>query len=143
MKESAVSQNARKYFESGLNCAESVLRSVVEHVEESQSGALYRLATPFGGGVGGSHEELCGAMSGGVMAVGYFTGRDHAEEDAAPSKAIAAVLRERFQDQYGCTQCGAILDKMGPQASSEKCAALVAITADLVMSLLEEENFIQ
>ena len=27
-----------------------------------------RMATGFGGGVGGTHQEMCGALSGGVLA---------------------------------------------------------------------------
>ena len=137
-----VSENAVRYFNSGFNCAEAVLRAVAESVTGSGKHDWYKLATPFGGGVGGSHEELCGALTGGVMAIGYFAGRDYAHEDAGLSKALAVSLRSRFIEMAGCTRCQSLLDSLGPQEGHEKCADLVAGTAQYTMELLEKNKLV-
>ncbi|MBN1780845.1 C_GCAxxG_C_C family protein [bacterium] len=141
MKNSAA-QKAHDYFTSGLNCAESVLRSVVWHTHGEQGDRLSRIATPFGGGVGGSREELCGALAGGVMAIGFVAGRDHGTEDAMVSKSMAAELRQRFVNALACTQCSALLDIMGPQEDSQQCAHVVAQTAGWVIDILHENEMI-
>jgi len=56
-----------------LNCAETVLYIVCEHLGET--GDFYpRIATPFGGGIG-NRQEMCGALSGALMAIGLLRGR--------------------------------------------------------------------
>ncbi|NQT26703.1 C_GCAxxG_C_C family protein [candidate division KSB1 bacterium] len=134
-----ISENASGYYMSGLNCAEAVLRAALEQIE-SVDKEIFRMATPFGGGVGGTKQELCGALAGGVMAIGYLCGRTDAEVDAGPSKAIAAILRERFVQSAGKTQCQILIDEFGPEQQKEKCAVLVFQTAGWVVDLLEEHE---
>jgi len=139
---SEVAEMAHAHFKSGLNCAESVLQSVLEYTDGHQGSAYYRLATPFGGGIGGCHEELCGALSGGVMAIGYLTGRNHPDQDETLSREIAVCLRNRFQEYISCTQCRSVLDRLGPQENSHQCAYLVAHTAGWVIDLLKQYKLI-
>jgi C_GCAxxG_C_C family probable redox protein len=137
-----VSENAVRYFDSGFNCAEAVLRAVTESLDGSGKREWYRLATPFGGGIGGTKEELCGALTGGIMAIGYLTGRDYPQEDANFSKSLAVSLRTKFIELAGSTQCQAVLDRLGPQQGHERCADLVAGTTRYLMELLESEGLI-
>lgn len=37
---------------------------------------VIRAASGFGGGIGGSTEELCGAFTGGIIALGFLLGRE-------------------------------------------------------------------
>ena len=137
-----MSENAIRYFDSGFNCAEAVLRAVTESLDGSGKREWYRLATPFGGGIGGTKEELCGALTGGIMAIGYLTGRDYPQEDANFSKSLAVSLRTKFIELAGSTQCQAVLDRLGPQQGHERCADLVAGTTRYLMELLESEGLI-
>ncbi len=60
-------------FESGYNCAETIVAGFL-----SQLGAdagIMRLATPFGGGLGG-RRDLCGLITGGSIIIGLLFGRD-------------------------------------------------------------------
>ena len=60
----------------------------------------------FGGGMGGCHEEVCGAVSGGV----YVLSRLHADPaDRGGHKTVypkAKEFRRRFQEVFGHTRCG-------------------------------------
>jgi len=136
-----IAENARDYFMSGLNCAESVLRATLEQVEGADK-EMFKMATPFGGGVGGSKQELCGALTGGVMAIGYLSGRVDPEIDAGPSKAMAAELRDRFVQSSGSTRCQALVDGFGPAKQTEQCALLVAQTAGWVVDLLQDHKLL-
>jgi C_GCAxxG_C_C family probable redox protein len=133
-----ISERAHELFGSGFNCVESVMRSILEQTQCDKQ--AFRMATPFGGGLGGTKEELCGALTGGVMAIGFLAGRDKPDQDAGPSKMIAMELRKKFIAQFGCTQCQALLDKLGPQEKSEQCAYVVAQTAGWLSELLESHG---
>lgn len=58
-------ERAGRLFDSGLNCAQAVLQATAG----SSNQQLLTITEAFGGGVGGS-KCLCGAVTGGVMALG-------------------------------------------------------------------------
>ena len=69
-----------------------------------ESEAIPRIATPFGGGIGG-RGEVCGAVVGSVMAIGLKHGR---EEPSQPNKQAYALAREfcrRFEEETGHLYC--------------------------------------
>ena len=51
MREGTV-ESACRYFKSGLNCAESSLRALLECFDGKLTNSVYKVATPFGGGLG-------------------------------------------------------------------------------------------
>ena len=64
-------QQARKYFESGYNCAQSVFlafRDVTGLDEELAA----KFSTPFGGGMG-RLREVCGTVSGMSLVAGFLS----------------------------------------------------------------------
>ena len=58
--------NAYAYHKAGYNCAQSVAAACAD-LAGWEPEALMSAMGGFGGGIGGSHEELCGAVSGGVL----------------------------------------------------------------------------
>ena len=102
---------ARANFLEGYNCAQAVLLAFAEDAGLEKNTAL-RLASSFGGGVGGMR-EMCGALSGACMAAGLLFGYDSPdakEEKAAhyaPPQLVKKVLLDFFdklptklQNQY-------------------------------------------
>jgi len=79
-----------------------------------QSDLIPRIATGFGGGIAGTHESNCGALSGGVMAAGVFFGRDRPEDDHQRAYALVRNLLADFQEQFGTTIC-CQLTELDPQ----------------------------
>lgn len=72
-------RKAVKLFDIGYNCAESVLLAVSGRFNK-KSPIIPRVATGFGAGVGRSG-QICGALSGAVMAVGLLKGCDKGREE--------------------------------------------------------------
>ena len=64
-----------------------------------------RMSTGLGGGLGGSREEMCGALSGGVLVIGGALGRATLDEDDEPAYALSVRFRARFLSELGSTQC--------------------------------------
>ena len=143
MNHEDVSKKVFSYHDSGFNCAEAVFKAIVETVNEADAKAMTKIASTFLVGVGGTHEELCGALSGGILVIGYLMGRTEPGIDIQPAKDMTAALRQCFIDKYGTTQCQALLDKLGPQENSMKCKRLTWELAGDLYLLLKKNGYIE
>jgi len=140
MKLGDIEKNAEAFFASGFNCAESVLQAILEAFTEERPKDIPRVASAFGGGIGGSHEGACGALNGGIMAIGYLLGRLTPDENVNEAKAIAAEFQKKFSTQYGTTNCGALLDTFEPQENYHKCQDMVGNMAGVLARLLRDHG---
>ncbi len=92
----------------GFNCAQSVLLSLSDLTGQDEKTSL-ALGGGFGGGMRAA--EVCGAVSGAVMALGLlfpFTDGD----DKAAKDRIASLTREfhkRFREKNGTLICRSLL----------------------------------
>jgi len=99
---------------------------------------LLRASCPLGGGVAGTHDELCGVLSGAVLLAGARWGRTAPEEDDKPLYAALADLRERFRDLFGHTRCDDI--RLSYPDVPKRCRPVVAAGARLVMEWFAEQE---
>jgi C_GCAxxG_C_C family probable redox protein len=137
-REKEAEKRAFDYFQSGYHCAESILKTIVElHTEEEAQGKeIPKIASSFCGGIGGTHEDVCGALTGGVIAIGFLCGRMKPGEDIQNAKALASGFRKQFIKEFGSTNCGKILERLGQQENSLKCKKLTATAARLLSERL-------
>ncbi len=103
-KKKALSEEAVEHFLDGYNCAQSVLLTLSEHWK-SKNKLIPKIATGFVGGIGlcGS---VCGALTGGVMAIGikYGTNQPSAEE-RRKCYELSQQLYRGFEKKHGNTSC--------------------------------------
>ncbi|MDO9630437.1 MAG: C-GCAxxG-C-C family protein [Humidesulfovibrio sp.] len=137
MSREQVEQRATELFQSGLHCAEAVLAAVLEGQGADAAGFSPRAASAFGGGVGRSKKDLCGALSGGLIALGLLQGRDTPDDEWGAVAAAAQGVRSRFEAMHGCTDCGRQLERLGPQEGMDKCIRLAATTAGMFHDALQ------
>jgi C_GCAxxG_C_C family probable redox protein len=69
-----------------------------------QSEIIPRIATPFGGGIGG-RGEVCGAVIGSVMAIGLKHGREEPSQSRDTAYALAREFCQRFEEETGSLSC--------------------------------------
>lgn len=131
---------AFSHFQSGFHCAEAVSKTITDLFAEEPSHDLPRMATAFGGGIGGTHEEACGALLGGVLALGYLYGRTEPGASKSDAYQLATEFRKRFIAEFGSTNCGMILIGFGEQENLNKCKALSATAAGILADLLIEHG---
>ena len=72
-----------------------------------------KAATGFGGGIGGSKSETCGALTGGIIAVGCLFGRKQSKDDKKTAYEIGAEFRQNFIESFGSSTCRNILEGFG------------------------------
>jgi len=108
-KKEALSENAVKHFLDGYNCAQSVLLTLSE-CWESKNELIPKIATGFGSGIGRCG-SICGALTGGVMAIGtkYGTNQPSAEE-RRKCYELSQQLYRRFEKKHGSTSCRKLID---------------------------------
>jgi C_GCAxxG_C_C family probable redox protein len=94
---------ANDLFNSGLNCAESVLTAVMEHL--GVTGDWFpRVATGFGSGIARTG-EVCGAFTGAMIAAGWVLGRNDPAGSTEEIYQLGATLIGEFIDRFGSTSC--------------------------------------
>ncbi len=96
-------------FLSGYNCAQSILYAYGPDLELDAETAL-KVATGLGGGMGGSG-EVCGAVSGGILALGLKYGRGGQEEKLVAQQAYKKTLElmAAFERVHGSCLCRTLL----------------------------------
>jgi C_GCAxxG_C_C family probable redox protein len=128
---------ARQYLDNGYHCSEGILLAVGPHYLGKVDPLAMRMATPFAGGVSGSHAELCGALAGGVMLIGALYGRSDPQVDDEPCQRLARIFRKKFIQTLGYTCCQDLKDNWVGKPGQESCALLVAQAAGVLVDVLE------
>ena len=106
----------------------------------------------FGGGMGGSHEEVCGAVSGGALILSLCFPFDKQGDQEAKRNIyrITKEFRRRFFEVFGHTRCGDLLrakpgvtdknpasQRLGVTAH---CDNMIVTAVELLEALIQEER---
>ncbi len=137
-------EQAREYFTSGYNCAQSVFLAYqdITGIDEVLAATI---SAPFGGGVG-RLREVCGAVSGMTMVAGFIAPNSQPNDNENKKNCYATVqaLAEEFRAENGSIVCrellGLVQQKDDPTPSPRTgeyykrrpCAEYVAIAARIV-----------
>lgn len=143
------SEVAVNKFKEGYNCAQSVLFSYAEKLNISKDIAL-RISNGFGAGMG-RKQEVCGAISGGILVLNHIYGRGENEDKKKQDLTYSKVrdLMNRFEHKYGTVNCKKLLGdcellteegqkKFKSNNLIEKCYEYVAYTVKLLDEIIEE-----
>lgn len=96
-------------FLSGYNCAQSVLYAYGPELGLDAETAL-KVSTGLGGGMGGSG-EVCGAVTGGILALGLKYGRGGQAEKSVAQQTYRKTqeLMTAFEQVHGTCTCRTLL----------------------------------
>jgi len=130
-------EQAREYLNKDWHCSEGILLAVGAHYLGEVDPQVLRLSTVFAGGVGGTSEELCGALAGGLMVIGALHGRTDAQTNDDRCMDLAAEYRTRFLERFGYIRCVDLKEQWVGKKGQETCAELVAVAAGVLVDVLE------
>lgn len=143
---SSFPEKAATYFKQGYNCAQSVLLTMQEYHNKRKNKLIPKIATAFGGGIG-RYGSLCGALTGGIIAIGLEHGTN---EPILEKREKAYTLAQKFYKQFtkecGSPFCRELIgyDLTKPEelekarklnVFDEKCSRLVKKAVEILISL--------
>ena len=136
-------ERAYELFCAGYNCAQSTFAALCPLTGLDQMRAL-RLASGLGGGVA-RQREVCGAVSGMLMAAGALYGYTTPADDVVKGQHYTLVqeLAGRFREVHGALTCRELLNRPGPESptpeartpdyyASRPCARFVGTAARIL-----------
>lgn len=143
---------AEDYFKEGYNCSQSVVLAFSDLID-MDSDTLARMASPFGGGMG-RLREVCGAVSGMFLVLGYLRGYDDVHDRQAKVDLYEEVrtLAEQYRALNGSIVCRELLQGVPhtqggvPEERTESyykkrpCGQLVAIATQLLENHLRSKG---
>ena len=137
-------EQAREYFTSGYNCAQSVFLAYrdITDIDEVLAATI---SAPFGGGMG-RLREVCGAVSGMTMVAGFIAPNSQPNDNENKKNCYATVqaLAEEFRAENGSIICRELLGlaqqkddptpspRTGEYYKRRPCAEYVAIAARIL-----------
>jgi len=112
-------EKARVLREQGFNCAQCVFAAIAPDFGIAEKAAK-KIASGLGGGFGGL-QGPCGALTGGILAVGTAFSGEPGEKNDPEVKALVytktKLFVERFRNEFGNTEC---LSLLGVRLGSEE-----------------------
>ncbi len=140
------SEIAGSLFDRNFNCAQSVFAAFAVRLGMNES-TMLKMASPFGGGVA-RRGQVCGAVSGGLLALGLARGADDPSGKEAAYQ-LGQQFLTRFESRHGSILCRDLLgvdisSDAGRQMASGKglfktvCPHFVADAVEIVQAMLEE-----
>lgn len=111
--------------------------AVGEHQWGEVSDETMKISCALAGGLGCSHEDVCGALSGGVMVIGVIYGRTAADQDDTECNERVCAYRERFVKELGMSRCQDLRDSgFGGDDGRWPCSNLVERAVRQLMVVL-------
>lgn len=130
---------AAEYFGNGYHCAEAIAAAVLQTMGEKSSEAV-KYATAFGGGFGQSFQEACGVLTGCLIVIGHFYGKQQQGDSWSEAAELGAIVVERFSKMYGTCNCGELRSRFGPEEQMFLCRQLVSQGAESLLVMLDERE---
>lgn len=146
MKESVdaqtVRENAERYYRNGdFYCSEAIVKAVRDAYELDYNDDVIKLASGFPIGVGGSG-CMCGAIAGGVMAIGMIFGRSKAKGgEVERTMRLSKELHDFFLKKRKKTCCRVLTKGMtlGSPDHMDQCIAITGEVAAEAVRILNAE----
>lgn len=144
------SDKATELFKTGLNCSASVAAAFSDVLGLSESQAA-RLSCGLGGGVG-RQREVCGAVCGAAMVLGFVFGGEDGKDKLSAYEKIQEFSKE-FKKQNGSIICRELLNlpsdfeivptpekRTGEYYKKRPCVDLVSCAAEILEKMLFESG---
>lgn len=135
-------KTAEGYFSRGeFFCSESVVHTINQLLGSPLPHQITKLASGFPIGLGKSG-CLCGAVSGGVIALGIAYGRNHGEAMNQKMFPLSARLHDFINKQYGSTCCRVLIKDydFGSPERKKHCVRITGEVAAFVTEVLLKDT---
>ena len=130
-------------YDEGYDCAQILMRLVLD-AEEKENPDLIRTLAGLNGGIGGSG-HTCGCMTGGACLLAYYAAKGASEETTHEKyREMSHKFVEWFEAytaEYGGTECSQILD-YDSRKRMQRRPTLTEPTSQQCIELLDENELL-
>ena len=104
-----LSEKTTAYMPKYRSCALASFAALNDHFNLKADQATLHALMPFTGGIAGKG-ETCGAVSGAILALGFFFGTIKQEENTMfpPSWTAGGSFMDKFKKEFGSTRCSEV-----------------------------------
>ena len=155
-----IEEDCRNVEELYWGCSQVVTDSLQRNLGIGNK-EVFMAATGFAGGVAGNR-DVCGALLGGIMAIGVVYGRSqfetgkvaHEQPGFLETRERASKLCDKFKEQFGSMKCADVRQRVGRiplgdenylytlegVENHSKCGDVTGITARLTAEIMLESS---
>ncbi|AYD39561.1 hypothetical protein D4Z93_02990 [Clostridium fermenticellae] len=141
-----IKTTAESYYRNGdFYCSESIVKTIKDEFNLPISDDIIKMASGFPIGIGGSG-CTCGAVVGGVMAIGLFFGRcEPKDEKVNKTMTLSKELHDIFKDKHKCLCCRVLTKDMtlGSEEHMKQCIYLTGEVAEESAKIIARELNLQ
>jgi C_GCAxxG_C_C family probable redox protein len=139
MKNQEIREKVYKYYGEGYHCAETIFNTIKE-LHSIEDNNTCKLASGFCGGIGKCHQDICGALAGGIMVLGSLYGREKGGEDINKLVYLSVELRQSFIQKFKSTVCKDVIENSKNIPGIESCKDVTSETTILLHQLIENHK---
>jgi C_GCAxxG_C_C family probable redox protein len=137
-----IKTTAENYYRDGdFYCSESIVKTIKDEFGLPISDDVVAMASGFPVGIGGSG-CTCGAVAGGIMALGLFFGRSQPQDKRVDTTmALSKELHDIFRERHKSICCRVLTKGMtlGSPEHIEQCIYLTGEVAEEVAKIIARE----
>lgn len=122
-------------------CSEAIVNSIRNNIAPEMPESLIAVASGFPIGIGKS-KCVCGAVSGGVMAISYFFGRTKGGDTKVNKNLeLAYELQEEFRKNHKVLCCKVLTNgmDMGAKEHKDQCVSFTGEVAEVAATIIARE----
>lgn len=131
-------QLAEKYMGMGYHCSEATTRALLEIIHGSADPLLVKASTPFMGGIAGTQQQICGAVSGGLVVLGNLYGRSESDVNDDALTEISKEYLENFTNNCGADSL--ICYELRERRKVESCAPYVQCAVVETLKVIQKHQ---
>jgi C_GCAxxG_C_C family probable redox protein len=129
------------YLNGDFYCSEAVIATIRKHIAPDMPEQIIATGSGFPVGIGGSM-CVCGAVSGGVIVLGYFFGRVNPKDTKVrQAMSLSKELHDFFQSNFKVLCCRTLCKGMelGSKKHKEQCAKFTGAIAEKTAEIIIRE----
>ncbi len=133
---------AENYYANGdFYCSEAIVKTIIDEFDLPKNDEAIKMASGFPVGIGGKG-CTCGAISGGVLAIGLFFGRSVGKNPAVhKAMELSGKLYDMFTEKQRSSCCRVLTKGMtlGSDEHMSQCVSFTGYVAYETAKMIAEE----
>jgi C_GCAxxG_C_C family probable redox protein len=135
MEETKIKEIVNVQYKNGFHCAEAIVNTINE-IFPADPEFSCNVTSGFCGGIGKCKEDICGALAGGIIALGSMYGRVKGGDNINKLIFLSGELRRSFIEEFKSTVCKNVIEYKDNSKEFGSCQDVTAKTTKILCDLI-------